>query len=128
MAVKPLRRPWLWLGLWWAAVALVIVVCLIPPPPLPQLPENSDKVEHFLAYFALAAAAVQLWASRRALLWCGLGLVAMGIGIEWAQSALTETRMADPLDAMANTVGVLAGLATVLTPWRDVLLQLQPAR
>ena len=52
-AIKPLRRPRLWAGLWAAAVLLVIVVCLIPPPPIP-LPENSDKGEHFLAYFILA--------------------------------------------------------------------------
>ena len=123
--LKPLRRARLWLALWCAAVLAVIVVCLIPPPPL-SLPQNSDKLEHFLAYFLLAGSAVQLFAQRRALWLVGAGLVLMGIGIEWAQGALTATRMADPMDALANTTGVLAGLLLVFTPLRDLLLRLQP--
>ena len=120
--IKPLRRPRLWAALWAAAVLLVIVVCLIPPPPIP-LPENSDKGEHFLAYFILAGSAVQLFRRGRPLLWVGVGLVLMGIGIEFAQGALTSNRTADPMDALANTIGVLAGMATVLTPLRDLLLR-----
>jgi len=122
--LKPLRRPRFWLVLWLGAVLSVIVVCLIPPPPL-ALPEGSDKVEHFLAYFLLASSGVQLFTRARALLWIGMGLVLMGIGIEFAQGALTETRMADPADAFANTVGVMVGLATSLTPWRDLLVRLK---
>lgn len=128
MALKPLRRPWLWAGLWWCAVLVVIAVCLLPPPPMPELPRNSDKVEHFLAYFVLAASAVQLWRGWRSLARVALGLVAMGVGIEWAQGALTETRLADPMDALANTLGVVAGIATAATPLRDLLLRLQPQR
>lgn len=122
--LKPLRRQGFWLGLWCAAVLTVIVVCLIPPPEL-NLPQNSDKVEHLLAYFVLSASAVQLFGRRRALCWVAAGLVAMGVGIEWAQGALTATRMADPMDALANASGVLIGMLTVLTPLRDVLLKLQ---
>lgn len=122
--LKPLRHPRFWLGVWLAAVLTVIVVCLIPPPPL-ALPQGSDKVEHFLAYFLLGGSAVQLFQRGRALLWIAVGLVLMGVGIEFAQGALTETRMADPADALANTVGVVIGLATALTPWRDLLLRLR---
>ncbi|HFK2921064.1 VanZ family protein [Stenotrophomonas beteli] len=120
--IKPLRRPRLWTALWVTAVLLVIVACLIPPPPIP-LPENSDKGEHFLAYFILAGSAVQLFRRGRPLLWVGVGLVLMGVGIEFAQGALTDDRMADPMDAIANTVGVLAGMGTALTPMRDLLLR-----
>lgn len=120
--LKFFRRPQLWLGLWILAIAVVIIVCLMPPPPLPPLPENSDKIEHFLAYFLLASGAVQLFAGRRALTYATLGLVGLGIGIEIAQGLLTSDRLADPRDALANTLGVLAGMATVLTPWRDQLL------
>lgn len=122
--LKPLRRPRFWLVLWCAAVLAVIAVCLIPPPPL-ALPQNSDKVEHFLAYFVLAGSAVQLFATRRALCGVGLGLVAMGIGIEWAQGALTADRVADPMDVLANTTGVVAGLLIAFTPLRDLLLRMQ---
>lgn len=124
--IKPLRWPWFWLGLWCTAVLAVVVLCLMPVPALPQLPRNSDKVEHFLAYFVLAASAVQLWADRRALLRVALGLIALGIGIEIAQGTLTDVRSADPMDAVANSVGVLAGMAIALTPLRDILLRLQP--
>jgi len=119
---KPLRHLRLWAAVWWLAVLGVVVVCLMPPPPL-SLPDGGDKVEHFLAYFLLAGSAVQLYRRGRPLLWVGLGLVPMGVGIEFAQGALTVTRMADPMDALANSVGVLAGLATALTPARDVLLR-----
>nr|WP_263010348.1 VanZ family protein [Stenotrophomonas maltophilia] len=120
--IKPLRRPRLWTVLWVLAVLLVVVVCLIPPPPIP-LPENSDKGEHFLAYFILAGSAVQLFRPGRPLQWVGVGLVLMGVGIEFAQGALTSNRTADPMDAIANAIGVLAGMATALTPLRDLLMR-----
>lgn len=122
--LKPLRFPRVWLGLWWLAIIATIVVCLMPPPPL-ALPQNSDKVEHFLAYFLLASAAVQIYRTRAALLWAGAGLVALGVGIEFLQGALTTTRMADPMDALANSIGVVAGMAIALTPLRDLLLRLR---
>lgn len=121
-SLKPLRRPWLWSGLWCLAIAVVVVVSLIPAPSLAELPAGSDKVEHFLAYWVLAVCAVQLFARWPALLGAGLGLVLLGIGLEYAQGALTETRLMDRLDALANTLGVIAGLATRVTPWRDALL------
>ncbi|KAF1712122.1 hypothetical protein CSC70_00900 [Pseudoxanthomonas kalamensis DSM 18571] len=123
-ALKPLRRRGLWLGLWLLAVATVIWVCLAPRPPLEvPLPENGDKLEHLLAYFVLMAGAVQLFATRRALLWVAVGLFLLGIGIEWAQGAWTSTRSADVWDAVADTLGIGLGLATALTPWRDLLLR-----
>lgn len=122
--LKPLRFPRVWLGLWWLAIVVTIVVCLIPPPPL-ALPQNSDKVEHFLAYFLLASVAVQIYRTRAALLWAGAGLVLLGVGIEFLQGALTTDRMADPMDALANSVGVVAGMAMVFTPMRDLLMRLK---
>ncbi|HEY0333381.1 MAG TPA: VanZ family protein, partial [Stenotrophomonas sp.] len=101
----------MWCVLWMLAIVAVIVVCLGPPPPLPELPSNSDKAEHFLTYVLLAFGAVQLFATRRALWRAGIGLVLLGIGIEFAQDALTVDRSADPFDALANTLGVLAGLS-----------------
>lgn len=122
--LKSLRFPRFWLALWWLAIAVTITVCLIPPPPL-ALPPNSDKVEHFLAYFVLAGAAVQIYRTRAALLWAGVGLVGLGIGIEFLQGALTDNRMADPTDALANSIGVVAGMAIAFTPLRDLLLRLR---
>ena len=120
---KPFRRPLLWRSLWSLAVAAVVVVSLIPAPDLPALPQGSDKLEHFLAYACLSAGAVQLYARRFALFSACVCLTLLGIGLEYAQGALTSTRMTDSYDALANTLGVLAGLATQFTPWRDALLR-----
>ena len=122
-SLKPFRRPGLWSGLWVAAIAAVVVLSLVPPPDLGNLPENSDKVEHVLAYAVLAAGAVQLYARRLALFSACVCLALMGMALEHAQGALTTTRMMDVRDAWANGIGVLIGLATQFTPWRDALLR-----
>lgn len=121
-SLKPLRHPLAWTTLWCLAIAAVVVFSLMPGPDLPDAP-GSDKLHHFIAYFALAASAVQLFARWPALFGAGLGLVLLGIGLEHGQEVLTGTRVADRWDALANTLGVVAGLATRLTPMRDVLLR-----
>ena len=113
------------MALWSLAILLVIAVCLLPSSDLPELPDNSDKIEHLLSYFLLASGAVQLFLRGRALWLAAVGLVMLGVGIELAQGAFTSDRFADPLDALANTVGVLLGMATALTPWRDLLLRME---
>src|SRR5688572_14964867 len=122
--LKPLRRPRFWLGLWWTAIVLGVVVSLVPPPPI-DVPRGSDKLVHLFSYGALAASAVQLFAYRSALLRAGIGLVLLGVALEFAQYALTSTRMFDVYDMLANAFGVLLGLGTVHTPLRDVLLRLE---
>ena len=125
--LKPLRWPWLWLGLWVGAIVGVVILSLVPPPEM-NLPKGADKVEHFVAYFALSATAVQLFASRRALLWIGVAMVALGVGLEFAQHVATTSRTMDQGDAWADLFGVVAGLATVFTPMRDLLLRLERGR
>lgn len=120
---RPLRWPRVWLSLWLLAVLAVIAVSLLPPPPLPSAP-GSDKLGHFLAYFGLMACAVQLFAGRF-LIVIALLLVALGLALEFAQSALTSTRMFEVHDALANTVGVLAGLTVASTPAAGWLLRLE---
>ena len=121
-ALKPLRRPQLWLGLWWLAILLGIAISLAPSVP-GDAPRGTDKLVHFLCYGALAVGAVQLFATRAALLRATVGLVALGVALELAQEALTQTRMLDPRDAAANTLGVLLGMLVARTPLRDVLLR-----
>jgi hypothetical protein len=50
-----------------------------------------------------------------------LALVALGIGMEFAQGALTDYRLRDPRDALANTIGVLLGLGVAMTRMRGWL-------
>lgn len=122
---KPFAGPWrrVWPALWWLAVLAVIVLSLVPTPRQVGLPPNSDKVEHLLAYAVLAAAAVQVFRPGRALAFAAVGLVSMGVLLEFAQGAMTTYRQADPADALANSLGVLLGLSTALSPWRDALLR-----
>lgn len=127
-SLKPLRHPLLWSALWCLAIAVVVAASLLPASELPLDAPGSDKLHHFLAYAVLAASAVQLFARWPALLGAGLGLVLLGIGLEYAQGALTATRAMSRWDALANTLGVIAGLATRLTPWRDALLRFDGRR
>ena len=122
-SLKPFRHPRAWCALWILAIVVVIVASLVPAAPMPPV-RGGDKLMHLLAYFALAASAVQLFRNWWSLLGAGIALVLLGIGIEYAQGLLTDYRMFDPKDAQANTVGVIAGLATRLTPLRDVLLRI----
>lgn len=121
--VKPLRRRNAWLALWLCAVAVLVVVCLLPNADLPRLRIN-DKLEHALAFALLSASAVQLFERWRALLAVALGLLALGICIELAQGLLTTTRAMERADVVADAIGIAAGLASALTPLRDLLLRL----
>lgn len=123
--LHPFARPRLWRALWWSGIVAVFVVCLLPGPKLPQVPEGGDKVEHFLAYFILAGWSAQLHARRTALWKPASGLLLMGILIEILQGMLTTTRGADVADALANALGIVAGLAVAWTPARGWLLALE---
>ena len=124
-ALKPLRHARVWLGIWIGALFATVVASLLPVFLLPAMPPGGDKLEHFGGYALLAAAAVQLFAGRRALWRAALGLVALGVALEIAQGAFTATRQMDAFDAIANTCGVAGGMAIALTPLRDLLLRLR---
>lgn len=113
--LRDFHRPNRWLALWIGAIVAVMALSLIPPPPM-AVPDHFDKVEHLLGYWLLSAGAVQLFARPRTQLWAALGLVAMGIALELAQSAFTQTRVGDAVDALANTTGVALGMLLSLTP------------
>ncbi|MEO6032816.1 MAG: hypothetical protein ABIP61_13085, partial [Burkholderiaceae bacterium] len=120
----PFRRPWLWAGRWVLAVAVVVIGSLVPAHDLPKVPAGFDKLEHSSAYAVLAAGAVQLFSRRLSWGFVCVILVLMGIGLEYLQAQMGLGRMLDRQDALANTLGVLLGLATAFTPWRDALLRL----
>lgn len=121
-SLKPFKRPWLWAGLWMLAIAAVVIGSLLPSQDLPSV-DVDDKLQHFVAYAALSAGAVQLFARRLSWGFVCVLLVLMGIGLEVLQAQMVLGRMLDRNDALANTIGVLIGLATAFTPLRDVLLR-----
>ena len=106
-------------------LAAVATGSLLPAGELPPVPfDGFDKVQHLLGYFVLSAFAVMLFARMRTQALCAAGLVALGIGLEIAQAALTVSREADPADALFNAMGVLAGLAIAATPLANLLQRL----
>ena len=95
--------------LFWSAMSFAFVMALIPlPPHVPGAP--SDKVQHILAFAALAALA--RWAYPGAgLLTHLIGLSAFGALIEIAQAIPALHRDADPVDWLADTAATAAVLA-----------------
>jgi VanZ family protein len=94
----------------WIAAIVVVVVAIVAGSlsPFPVLPNEtgSDKLGHYSAYFVLAILAsgivepARLW---RVMLRCFL----LGLGLEGAQALLTDQRMAEWADLLANAAGIL---------------------
>ena len=101
-------------GAFAVGVVAVVGLSVVPAPTLTQVPAWMifwDKAQHFIAYFALGAAGgVGFGRAPRGRLVVGLALVALGLALEIVQYAL-PTRSFDPRDLLANTGGVLVGLA-----------------
>jgi hypothetical protein len=114
-ALRDFARPNVWLGLWIAGWVLAIVLSLIHPPDLRIDVPDSDKLGHLLAYGALSAWAVMVFARPRGWFAAAVALVLLGIALEFAQGAFTVDRMADPRDALADALGVGLGLLVGLT-------------
>jgi hypothetical protein len=94
--------------LWIAAIVVVVAVIVTGSlSPFPVLPNEtgSDKFGHFSAYLVLALLAsgivepARLW---RAMLRCFL----LGLGLEAAQALMTDHRMAEWGDLLANAAGI----------------------
>lgn len=103
-----LRHPWVWLGLGWAFIVFAVIVSLVPTQKLPPT-GASDKVEHTVAYALLT-----LWFTgvypRTSYARVGIGMLVLGICIEFAQGAMPFGRQADFRDVIANSLGVAVGL------------------
>lgn len=127
--LREFRWPYRWLALWGLMLAAVIATSLLPARDLPPTPFSGfDKVEHFLAYAVLSAYAVMLFARLRVQALVAAGLIALGVGLELAQAALTDSRQADSADALANALGALSGLLIASTPLATALLRLEARR
>jgi VanZ family protein len=105
-------------GVFWSAamvcaVMTVTVLTLLPADRLPPVPLFNwwDKAQHALAFGVLTVIARLGWPKGSA--WRqALGLVAYGVLIEIAQAA-TGWRHGEVADALADAVGVVAGLGVV---------------
>jgi hypothetical protein len=107
--VQPLRLKGLWLAGGAALVGALVVLCLLPADDLPAV-GASDFVEHATAYLVLMVWFAGLAARAR---WLGAasGLLALGASLEWLQGATALGRVSDPVDMVANSLGIALGLA-----------------
>ena len=94
--------------LFWLSVGLVSVLALIPSTAVPQAFHFWDKAQHGLAYAGLAMSGYLAFPLKLKRVF--IGLIAHGALIEIMQSALTTTRFGDPLDWLADAIGVVFGL------------------
>lgn len=91
----------------WIALAVVSVLLLTPGTAVPVEPPGSDKVMHALLFAALALTGR---VGRFPLPSLGIGLIAYAVATETLQGLLPINRYGDPLDVLADSVGVLIGL------------------
>lgn len=89
------------------ACGIIVWLSLAPTDALPSV-SQWDKVEHAGAYAALAL--LGAWAHRTGPWPVAAGLVALGVGLEIAQSAMGWGRQGDVLDVLANSLGIAVGL------------------
>ncbi len=109
------------LAKFWFAMAYLLllalgILSLIPAPDI----GGSDKIAHFIAYAALSAWFSLLVEDRKSLWLILFGLIGYGLLLELLQS-YTSYRSGDMADAVANSFGVVAGLAFYFSPLRRML-------
>jgi len=127
LAYHAIILPWVRLAAMWLFAPAVAVVAwgeLSPTAPSLPGPWAWDKMDHFTAYFGLAALGALGWRSRHSLAWVLFGVLGIGGSLECLQSWVG--RDADWSDMAANSIGALGGLAVATaylaippTPSRD---------
>ncbi|MGH8250973.1 MAG: hypothetical protein ACREVI_09825 [Steroidobacteraceae bacterium] len=95
----------LWIAAIVVLVAAIVAGSLLPVPDVPAA-LGSDKYRHYFAYLLLAlfgsgiVTPDRLW---RVMIRCFL----LGLALELAQAVLTDTRLAEWTDLLANAAGVV---------------------
>lgn len=97
----------------WLWAATIVYLSLTPSPPDPGF-DYGDKLGHLLAYGGLMFWSCFLYRYRYTRLAYGIGWIALGVALEFAQDA-TGTRSFELADMAANTLGVLAGALAALS-------------
>ncbi|MFW6412934.1 MAG: VanZ family protein [Oceanicaulis sp.] len=89
--------------------AVMGVIALIPGPSGPPTLIGWDKLDHLTAFAALTVLARCGWpgAPRWAVALIAFGY---GVAIEFGQATATVGRVASASDAIANAIGIVAGL------------------
>ncbi len=113
MPVETLIYRNLWVAVGWALVLTVTYLSLVPSPPEVGGPLG-DKGAHLLAYGSMMFWFGCLYTGP-ARASAAMGLLTMGLALELLQS-LGQYRTAEPLDMLANGLGIATGWLLALTP------------
>lgn len=105
MNPEKFNRYWLVAG--WLGVGLIAYFSLMPAPPDIGV-EQGDKIGHLAAYGLITLWFAQLYTGTRQRIWLAVGMVALGIAMEYAQRA-TGYRSFDVADMVADALGVAIG-------------------
>ncbi len=97
----------LWKAAGWGAVVLIVYLSLTPIPPQIDIAQG-DKLGHLAAYGLATLWFAQLYSGRWQRWGLALGMVALGIALEYAQRA-TGYRTFEVADMLADAAGVALG-------------------
>ncbi len=101
-----------WLTVLW--VLLILIACSIPGKDIPSVNIiQADKIVHFSLFAVLGWLVLHGFGSNpmQRILWAlGIG-IAYAVGTEFYQGLLPFERTPDPMDALANTLGLLTAIA-----------------
>jgi len=101
--------------LFWFACAAIGILSLLPAEQLPgDFLDAWDKLQHLLAFAALALLGCLAWPHRTG--WVVGGLLAFGLAIEFAQQ-LSGWRFGEAADWVADALGIVLGWA-IASGWR----------
>ena len=106
MSLLQLRYRRAWAGSIWLLVLVIAAGSLVPEMG-PASVAGSDKIGHVVAYFTLAVLGSAVVTTTK-LPWVMARVMFLGLAMEAAQGLLTDTRMADWSDVLANATGVFA--------------------
>ena len=114
------RLQWLW---YLCGFSILLLIAILSLTPMPDVPVGNDKLGHFIAYMVVSSWFSLIAKRTSSLWWVMLGLIAYGLLIEFLQG-LTDYRMEDLADALANSLGVVTGLICHFTRLRQWLIKL----
>lgn len=95
--------------------AIIAYLSLAPAQDTPTAGLFWDKAQHALAYLVLTGVGLVFFPRRQRAVF--FGVLAFGVGVELAQSAMGFGRQGDWRDAVANAAGALLALRMVQL-WR----------
>jgi len=124
LAIRHLRYQRLWIAVGVVLILLVAITSVISIPAPLKVFMLKDKVVHTLAYAGLMGWFSQIYRHDLTRLLLAIGLVLMGVGIEYLQG-MTTSRHFDVMDMVANTSGVVLAWALAYTWVGSLLMRLE---